>query len=120
MLSNEAIVSKIYHSREDRISELHDDCERIQYDGQDERRIDESTDAFFEFADKMGEAVEQFLNSEDDRELEVNRCNLIERWALTQAALSKMAWCLRFDGNIAYERMVNALSSGAAADMRGL
>lgn len=113
-------VSKIYHSREDRIAELHDGNDRLQYDGNDERRIVEVMDCVDDYIGQMYDAMDRYMDSEDDRELEVNRCNLIERWALSQAALSKLAWVMRFDGNGAYERMLNSMKTGAAADMRGL
>lgn len=114
------LISKIYHSREDRIAELHDGNARIQYDGNDGLRLTEVADTVDDYVNQMYDAVDQFIDSEDDRELEVNRCNLIERWALAQAAISKVAWVARFDGNKAYERMIEALKTGAAADMRGL
>ena len=113
-------VSKIYHSREDRIAELHDGNERIQYDGKDGVRITNMADCVDDYVSQFCDSCDQYIDSEDDREQEINRCNLIERWALAQAALSKAAWVMRLDGNIAYERMINALKTGAAVDMRGL
>lgn len=120
MLKENFVVSKIYHSREDRISELHDGHERINYDGKDKERIEEITNVFDEYGEKFCDSLDKYVESEDDEELEYNRRNAIECWALAQAALSKAAWVLRFDGNKAYERMINALKTGAAADMRGL
>jgi hypothetical protein len=114
------LVSKIYHSREDRVAELHDDVDRIQYDGQDGKRILELSDTVDQLTEKLCDALDQFTDSEDDEELEYNRRTIIERWAIAQAAVSKVAWVLRFDGNVAYERMINAIKTGAAADMRGL
>jgi hypothetical protein len=111
---------KLYYSREDRIAELHDQKDRIQYDGNDGLRITEVTDTAAEFCEKMCDALDRYVDSEDDEELEYNRRNAIECWALAQASLSKVAWVMRFDGNLAYQRMINALKTGAAADMRGL
>lgn len=113
-------VSRIYHSREDRIADLHSGTERINYDGKDKPRIEEVTVIVDEYADKLCEALDKYVESEDDEELDYNRRNVIECWALAQAALSKTAWVMRFDGNMAYERMINALKTGASADMRGL
>lgn len=114
------LISKIYHSREDRVAELQGEDERIQYDGKDDGRINDVIDAIDEYTNQLCGASDTLLQSEDDEELEYNRRNFIERWALAQAALSKAAWVLRFDGNKAYERMINALKTGSAADMRGL
>lgn len=114
------LVSKMYHSREDRIAELHDGSERLNYDGQDAERITAVTDTVEDYAVKLCVALDKYTESEDDEELEYNRRNAIECWALAQAAISKAAWVMRFDGNVAYERMINALKDGSAADMRGL
>lgn len=113
-------VSKIYHSREDRIADLHDGNDRIQYDGNDGQRLDEVMGCIDDYVGQLYDAMDRYMDSEDDRELEVNRCNVIECWSLAQAALSKAAWVMRFDGNKAYERMINSMKTGAAADMRGL
>jgi hypothetical protein len=113
-------VSKIYHSREDRIGEIHDGAERISYDGRDKERIDQVRDVSDEYFTELYDACDDYVRSSDDEELEYNRRALIERWALAQAALSKVAWVMRFDGNKAYERMMDALKNGATADMRGL
>ena len=48
------------------------------------------------------------------------RREVIEKWAYAQAALSKVAWVLRFDGNAAFERLINSIKDGKVIDMRGL
>ena len=118
-------VSRIYHSREDRISELHDANDRLNYDGKDHMRAEDAANVLDEYTNKCCEAIDAYSEAAGDadqspEELDYARRNAIECWALAQAALSKVAWLMRFDGNKAYERMINALKTGAAADMRGL
>jgi hypothetical protein len=114
------LISRIYHSREDRVADLHDSNEQLNYDGHDGERLTDVADVVDDLVGKFCEALDKYVESEDDDELEYNRRNAIERWALAQAALSKAAWVMRLDGNVAYERMINALKDGSAADMRGL
>jgi hypothetical protein len=115
------LVSRIYHSREDRISDIHSEKEKLQYDGHDIDRLNALVEIIDEYGSDFAFSIEKLVeNFNDDEEHAYSRRHLIERWALMQAALSKVAWSLRFDGNIAYERMINALKTGAAADMRGL
>jgi hypothetical protein len=118
-------ISRIYHSREDRIAELHDGNERLNYDGKDHRRAEECANVLEEYSNKCCEALDAYAEAAGDAdqnqdELDYARRHAIECWSLAQAALSKVAWVMRFDGNKAYERMINALRTGAAADMRGL
>lgn len=122
-------ISKIYHSREDRIAELHGEDERMNGDiRHDCHVIDNAVAVLDEYLNNLVEdgldvysaaIADDAEEDQRDRELYARRAT-IERWALLQAALSKVAWDLRFDGNVAYERMINVLKTGAAADMRGL
>lgn len=121
------MVSKIYHSREDRINDLHGPDERVQYDGNDGERISLVTDTFDDFSDQLLQALDGYINElaapvDEDSESRMRyaRQNVVERWALAQGALSKVAWCLRIDGNTSYQNMINALKTGEAMDMRGL
>ena len=121
------VVSRIYHSREDRINELHGDSERVQYDGKDAERINEVSDTLDTHEANLFVALEEYMNElgapvdeDSDSRMRYARREVIEKWALAQAALSKVAWVLRFDGNAAYERMLNAIKTGEAVDMRGL
>jgi hypothetical protein len=121
------MVSRIYHSREDRLSDLHADKERVQYDKDDLERIDDFSVIVDEYADELCSALEGYIEAieapvDEDTESRVSyaRREVIEKWALMQGAVSKVAWGLRFDGNQAYERMIDAMKAGAAMDMRGL
>lgn len=120
-------MSRIYHSREDRISDLHKDEERVQYDSQDVDRLNGLANVTDEYADNLIAAIEGYIKVlEDDpdediaSEMGYARREVLEKWALMQGALSKVAWTLRFDGNAAYERMINAMKNDAPMDMRGL
>jgi hypothetical protein len=121
------MVSKIYHSREDRINDLHRDKERVQYDGDDIARVESVMDTFDEFAEGLYDALTTYskelgaeVDEDSESQMRYARQNVVERWALAQGALSKVAWCLRIDGNTAYEKMIEALKSDQAMDMRGL
>lgn len=121
-------IPKVYYSREDRVGELNDEMARVQYDNleNDIERIEEASGAFFDYSDELSDRIDKYLEAmsgEDEDASSVmaySRRELIEKWALTQATLSKIAWVLRIDGNDAYQRMMNALKSGEAVDMRGL
>lgn len=121
------IVSQIYHSREDRIKDIHTDADRVQYDGKDEDRIQQLVDVLTEYNENLENELLNYLeemNADADEDsvqrMRYARQMVVEKWALAQAALSKAAWVLRIDGNVAYERCINALKSDDAMDMRGL
>jgi hypothetical protein len=126
-LRKHVTVSQIYHSREDRIKELHNESERVQYDGDDIKRVVDVTETFDHHGEQLWDALEDYaeeLASEVDEDSESRmryaRQNVVEKWAFAQAALSKVAWVMRIDGNHAYERLINAIKSDEAIDMRGL
>lgn len=121
-------VTKIYHSREDLVAKLNDDKERVTYQdtGEDEMKIASASDCLVEYTDKLDAATEDYMNAmyEDDEDapghMAYSRREVVERWALCQAALSKLAWVMRFDGNEAYQRMMSAMDKGTVVDMSGL
>jgi hypothetical protein len=123
-----SLIGKLYHSREDRVAELNDELSRVQYDNleNDLARIEEAGGAFVEYVDGLEDAITEYMESMQDTSEDAPsrmgyaRRDLIEKWTLTQATLSKVAWVLRIDGNDAYQRMINALKNGEAVDMRGL
>jgi hypothetical protein len=121
------MIQKIYYSREDRINDIHDAKERVQYDGDDTRRVTSALELFDEYADKLYDGLEEYISeikSEVDEDSESRmryaRQQVVEKWAMMQAALSKVAWVLRIDGNTAYERMINSIRTEEPLDMRGL
>jgi glycerate-2-kinase len=120
-------VSRIYHSREDRISDIHGENDRVQWSGDELDKISELSKVVEQYSGKLTESVTEYhqavaqdADEDYERNLRYARQEMIEKWALAQAAISKVAYVLRFDGNTAYERMINALKSGDAVDMRGL
>src|SRR5437868_11515576 len=113
----EAIVSRIYHSREDRIKDLHGPDEQLAYADNDHDKITDLLDVVDEYTSTLLDKIEEYqtaLASDDFNDDETNyvRKEVIERWALAQAAISKVAWFFRIDGNAAYERMINAVRTG--------
>jgi hypothetical protein len=118
------LISRIYHSREDRIKDIHAEAERLNYDGHDVERLNGAADVIEEYLDNLTSHLDLYIetieNKDEDSEINYARRKVIESWALAQAAVSKLGWMMRFDGNVAYERMINALKTGAACDMRGL
>lgn len=122
------LIGRAYYSREDRVGELNNEFCRVQYDDVDDdiKRIGEAYDAFDVYSEELCEAVEQYMDAMQETGEDAasimgySRRELIEKWALAQATLSKIAWVLRVDGNDAYQRMINALRTGDAVDMRGL
>lgn len=124
------VTGKIYYSREDRIRDLHGDEDRVSWDNptSDYEKINGCIDVLDEYIEELGGAAEDYasevISADADEDAPARmayaRRELIESWALAQAALSKFAYVLRFDGNQAYERMINALKGGGAVDMRGL
>lgn len=122
------MVTKMYYSREDRMKDINDEMCRVQYDSleDDTKRIQEAAEGFFSYVDELDDRIALYLEAmaEEGQEAPAKmlfaRRELIENWALAQATLSKIAWVLRIDGNEAYQRMINAIKTGDAADMRGL
>lgn len=122
---SEATISRMYHSREDRIKDLHSPDDQLSYSEADTNKISDLMDVVDEYVGTLLDKIEEYqtaLGTEEFNDDETNyvRREVIERWALAQAAISKVAWFFRIDGNAAYERMINAVRTGAAADMRGL
>jgi t-SNARE complex subunit (syntaxin) len=123
-------ITKIYYSREDRINDIQDAMERVQYDKpeEDTRRVTSAQELFDEYAEKLYDSLEEYIkelsNTEVDEDsqsqMRYARQQVVERWAMMQAALSKVAWVLRIDGNQAYERLINSIRTDDPLDMRGL
>jgi hypothetical protein len=64
--------------------------------------------------------IDRPVDEDSDSRMRYARREVVEKWAYAQAALSKVAWVLRFDGNAAFERLINAVKDGDTIDMRGL
>ena len=131
-----AEVIKVFYGREDRIAELNEEIDRVDYKdtSADAEKIDLAYDTIFDYTGELEEKVSDYLAAsaevdavEEGEEADearagllIARTELVETWALTQAALSKFAWVLRIDGNEAYHRMIDALKNRDTVDMRNL
>lgn len=117
-----------YNSREEAVSSVSEDGQRVQYDEGDADRIKDVAGTFahhtVELIESLGAyAAETKTEVDEDSELRMGyaRRDLIEKWAVAQLALSKVAYIIRVDGNQAYDRLVAALNiEGGNIDMRGL
>lgn len=117
-----------YNTREEAVASLADDSVRVQYDEGDYDRIKDiagtMTHHVVELIESLGEyADETKREADEDSESRMSyaRRNLIEKWAVAQLALSKVAFVVRVDGDLAYSRVIAALNiEGGNIDMRGL
>lgn len=114
-------------TREDMIGELTADAERVQYSGLDETRIEYAATGFtrhaVELIASMGEYGKELVAETDEDSVSrmgYARRDLIEKWALVQAALSKLAYVSHFSGDEAYTRVIDALKTEGPIDMQGL
>ena len=127
-----ASQTRLYYSREDRIAQLNDAKERLEYKNleADAEKSDLCMDAVADFVDDLEIAQESYAaclaepgSNDEEMDLEAvayHRAEMVHAWAMAQAALSKFAWVHRIDGNKAYERLIEALKVDGTTDMRGL
>jgi hypothetical protein len=117
-----------FNSREDAVTLVAEDEQRVQYDEGDLDRIKSIAGTFTHHAVELIESLGQYADetqadADEDSEsrMAYARRDLIEKWATTQLALSKIAWALRANGDEAYNRLLSALSvEDGNIDMRGL
>jgi hypothetical protein len=117
-----------FNSREDAVKLVAEDEQRVQYDGADLDRIKAIAGTFTHHAVELIESLGQYgdeTQAEADEDTESRmayaRRDLIEKWATTQLALSKIAWAIRTNGDDAYNRLLSALGTeDGNIDMRGL
>lgn len=127
-------VIKVFYGREDRIAEISDEAERVQYKdtAEDISKLDKALRLFQEEFDNLEDKIDDYAlamaeSDEDvtgDLETEAGvilcRNNLVEAWAHAQASLSKVAWVARIDGNTAFHRLVDGIKYKNRVDMSGL
>lgn len=126
------MIIKTFYGREDRVAELLDEEDRVQYKNTEEdcKKVDEVLglvmNNVFALEDKVDDYVAA-MSEDDETEdnesmagLTITRNELIEQWALAQASLSKFAWVLRIDGNEAFHRMLDSMKNRNTVDMSGL
>ena len=116
------------NSREEALTLLATDAERVQYDEGDADRLaavaGTMTHHCVELIESLGAyAAETKAEPDEDSASRMGyaRRDLIEKWALAQLALSKVAFAIRVNGNEAFDRLVNALNiEGGNIDMTGV
>lgn len=100
-------------NRERMLEDICSDDHRVQYDGNDENRIENIARGFAEAGVAMIEALGNYRNylnapisdtSADD--MKAARYEVAYHFAMAQAATSKIAWSLRIDGDEAYKRVL--------------
>jgi hypothetical protein len=103
------------------------DIERVQYDKDDVQRVESAAEVLDTHEANLFEALEDYIreletpvDEDSESRMRYARQMLVEKWAYAQAALSKVAWVMRIDGNQAYERLISAIQSEKPIDMRGL
>lgn len=116
---------QLYYSREDRINDICEDADRVQYQDpvEDEKAALDPLYATGESVDMLETCVEDYFDAiegGDPAVIRHKRSQLAYEWAAAQLALSKVAWVLRIDGNDAFQRLVNAIKTQSTADMEGL
>ena len=128
------MVERMYFSREQRISDIHREEERVDYTSaeSDGNKLADAMAVVNDKTDELEKALEEYFISitfeggdeEDQRDaymrILAQRRELVTQWAYAQAALSKLAWILRVDGNEAYQRLIKAIQNGEEVDMGGL
>lgn len=115
-------------NRETPIEQIFDKSDQLQYDEGDAHRIKESarliTSAVINLIDSLGYYRDELAADIDEgsaTRIADERKKLIEHWASTQMALSSIAFAFRFEGDVAYNRLVYACThEGETADMTGL
>lgn len=110
-------------NREQLLAKVCDDSHRLQYDGNDETRLMLLSAAFTDASVAMIEALGQFSdaakapvdeNSADT--MKGARYDAVAAWTMAQAAISKIAYVLRIDGEEAYRRSIKAYEEGGSED----
>lgn len=114
-------------NRETMVMDLCTQDDRLQYDGDDERRIAGLAAQFTQVAMLMIEALGQFAdaavapvdeNSEDI--MKGARSDAVMAWGALQVATSKIAGVLRIDGDEAFERILATAHNDDEPNVAGL
>lgn len=117
-----------YNNREAAAANLSEESQRVQYDKGDLNRVADATAVVTQHTVDLIETLGHYaketqaeVNEDSEARMGYARRSVIEKWATAQLALSKVAFVLRIDGDAAYRRLVEALSTeNGNIDMRGL
>jgi hypothetical protein len=114
-------------SRETMVMDLCGEDDRLQYDGNDEKRIAGLAALFTNVSILMIEAMHRFAeaakaevdeNSVDN--MKKARAELVMAWGALQVATSKIAGVFRVDGETALERTLSVAHTDEYPDVQGL
>jgi hypothetical protein len=119
-------LNENFHSREGALNLVFDEEVRVQYDGTDEKRIFDTAQMFAHNCAGLITVLAEYrdiINNDDATASEIagTRAEVIEAWTFAQMALSRIGWCLRFDGNEAYAKTINSqLDSTYPLNFKGM
>lgn len=109
------------------MSEIYQDNERVQYDGQDVKRITDLAEGVTVYSVGTIEALGNYVDviskepsEESAYETKIARQEVIEAWAHLNLLIQKMAWSLRIDADEAATRLLQAIKAGEPISMEGL
>lgn len=114
-------------SRETMVMDLCTQDDRLQYDGEDGKRIAGVAAQFTQSAMLMIEALGAFSDASkapiDENSADLMkgaRADVVIAWGALQAATSKIAGVMRIDGDTAFERLLTVAHSDEEPDVSGL
>lgn len=114
-------------NREQRMMEICGENERLQYDGDDERRIAGLAANFTNVAMLMIEALGKFNDAAkapvDENSADIMkgaRSDAVLSWGALQAVTSKIAGVLRIDSDEAFDRILASANTDEEPDVSGL
>lgn len=113
--------------REDLVREIGNEENRVQYDGNDELRIQRTAGVMAEavvlLIQALGDYTEAMKVDVDENTadaMKAARYDVVYAWAAVQAATSNVAFNLRIDGDEAFKRCVDATKAGEEPDLSHL
>jgi hypothetical protein len=100
-------------TREQKLTKVLPEASRVQYDDLDSMRLfslgNQVTDASVMLIQALGayrDVIAAEITEDSAEETKKARYDLIRAWGLAQAAISKVAFVTRFDGEEAYDRTI--------------
>lgn len=115
------------NSREAMLGAIAHEDQRVQYDGKDEDRIFKVAEALAEASvatlSSLGtyqDVLKQPVDENTADLMKEARYNTVYAFTIMQAAVSKMAWALRIDGDEAFSRAVEAFQKDEEPELSGL
>jgi enoyl-[acyl-carrier-protein] reductase (NADH) len=106
-----------FHTRETPMAAIFGEGVRVQYDDQDEQKIDvlaaQLTDIAVGMLTTLGEYKAELsapIDEDSQDRMKAARWELVERWGHLQFLTSKIAYVTRIDGQEAYKRYVEFMA----------